>query len=230
MLGYFGGKGDKAPMPGAPNEEDATKPKPRPKRTLFQTSMRPKQEQQEEAEPEFEPEQESEGPSETEIIRDRLRILKKAVGEKKARNEAKVRAVKELHAKQAAYGRDTTQKRAKKAGYVTESEKLMGGRTGYGGLVEVLDKAVDKAADNIKEATLRVTQLTEDVNKGLATRAELKQAMADLDRRIGVAQGISKRISKTRELKGYGEEKKGLSPLWLLLGVGAAYLLLKPKT
>lgn len=60
--------------------------------------------------------------------------LKTQIAELRAKQQErtqKLQAVATLHQKQAAYGRDIEQKRSQQESYATESERLMGGRSGY---------------------------------------------------------------------------------------------------
>ena len=229
MFGYFG-KSYVAPSPSAPpteagnaaqNAEIAVEDRVE-TRPVFEPSF------QREAPESTAPEPKS-APSENDEIRSHLRELQRAVAAKRAKKEAQVKAVRSLHAKQAAYGRDTTQKRAKKAGYVTESEKIMGGQTGYGnyGNYSTLGQTLATAATDVTNATKVVERLTKDVKNGMATKSELAAAMADLDMKIKAATTLGKQAG---ELKGYGEEKKGFSPFLILIALGALYFFfLRPK-
>lgn len=164
-------------------------------------------------------------------IRARLAMIKSTVAAQKAEKDSKLQALHEKQAKQAAYGRDVTQARPKEAGYATESEKIMGGQTGYGnyshlGKYSQLGQPLEQAADNIRRATKVVEQVTKDVKMGMATSSELEVAMADLTKKVKEAQAIEK---STKGLKGYGEETKGWSPFWIVAVIGVLYFLLKPK-
>jgi hypothetical protein len=57
--------------------------------------------------------------------------LRAQVSQEKAEKTGEILRVQNVHRRQSRYTRDTTQARAKKAGYATESEKIMGGQTGY---------------------------------------------------------------------------------------------------
>jgi hypothetical protein len=139
-------------------------------------------------------------------IKSRVVSLQKAVAQKKKQREGKISALKEKHRKQAAYGRDVVRKRAKREGYVTESEKLMGGRSGYYAIVKPKAKPepepepeekpgakpalsgfgmtrfeIQAATNAVKRAAENVKQVTKDVKTGVATKAELEAAIAELE-------------------------------------------------
>lgn len=141
---------------------------------------------------------------------------------------AKVQAIRAMQAKQAAYGRDTVQARPKSAGYATESEKIMGGRTGYGGLAgfgQAEQAAVNQAAIEVRKATSVVEGLTKDVKMGMATKSELEKAMANLDQKIAAAQQISKQYG----LSGYGNTDSKIKPMYLVIGAIILYLVFFKK-
>jgi hypothetical protein len=227
IMGGGGGKGDFEPPPGPPPPPAPTSA-PAPSPQFFPSSRLPAADAaafraEEGVQEEVVAAPSAPAPSsENAMIRSHLRSLQAAVAAKKAKKMAKVKAVQALHAKQAAYGRDTTQKRARKAGYATESEKLMGGRTGYGSYSPYgnFGQAVQQASDEVTKATRVVEQVTKDVKKGMATRSELEAAMADLDAKVKAAEALGHQASA---LKGYGEEEKGINPFIILIAIGALY-------
>jgi len=160
-------------------------------------------------------------------VEKRLRLLKQQIEAKRKEEEERIRRIQEKHRKQAAYGRDIVQARPKAAGYATESEKIMGGRTGYygkpkttGGLGDASVQVVSRAAADLRKATDLVKDLSKAVEMGTATRSELEDAIVDLRIKAARVKSMSK------SLEGYGG--KSMNLFIILAVVGLAFLLLRP--
>ncbi|RJR07549.1 hypothetical protein C4588_06500 [Candidatus Parcubacteria bacterium] len=145
------------------------------------------------------PEEEAPMPlTEEDLIRDQLDRLRASIAAKKAEKEAQVQAVREMQQKQAAYGRDVEQSKPTSAGYATESEKIMGGQTGYAKPVSGLGALSDDVQTITKEVliqTAKVKQLTQDVKAGVVPRSELVLALKELQIKSDRAQQLASQLS-----------------------------------
>jgi len=180
MFGFFG-KGAMVPAPVA--LVDQAQPMP------TEMPLLPE-------EPELEPLPPEPLLTETDIIQEQIAKLRAAVEAKKASKEAQIKAVQDTQKKQAAYGRDVLQLRPEKSGYATESEKIMGGQTGYSkSLGSVSDEELTSVATDVHQATLLVQQLTKDVKAGVASKSELKRALQALQEKSDQAKQLASELS-----------------------------------
>lgn len=159
----------------------------------------------------------------------RLMQLRQAVEAKRRAREAEIQNVREQHWRQSTYGRDTVQNRPDRAGYATESEKLMGGRTGYyqkpapapapAPAIQGLGAAseLNQAAAEVERASEIVKRVTADVKAGIVPRSDLARAIADLNEK-------SKKAKSLTQLSGLSDGIK-YAP-WLLGAVGVAAIAL----
>lgn len=145
----------------------------------------------------------------------KLAQLREAIEAKRMAKEAELQNVREQHWRQATYGRDTVQDRPDRAGYATESEKLMGGRTGYYQKVETpapapapapalqgfgASEELNKATQELNFAAQGVKRLTADVKAGTATKSDLAKAVEDL----------KQKSIRVKELSGFNQ----VEPSW----------------
>lgn len=180
MFGFFG-KGAMVPAPTVPVDQAQATP--------TESFVFPE-------EPELEPLPPEPLLTETDIIQEQIAKLRAAVEAKKASKEAQIKAVQDTQKKQAAYGRDVLQLRPKKAGYATESEKIMGGQTGYStSLGAISDEELTSVAADVHQATLLVQQITKDVKAGIASKSELKRALQSLQEKSDQAKQLASELS-----------------------------------
>jgi hypothetical protein len=82
----------------------------------------------------------------------------------------------------------------------------------------MLGVVIQQAAEDVKEASALVRELTEDVKKGIATKADLAKAIADLEAKAKTASSLTAATEKSlRGLNSFGDAKSKTS-----LGLGAA--------
>lgn len=160
--------------------------------------------------------------------------LKAAIAKAKKARQERVAKIKEHQAKlqkQAAYGRDVVQERPKSAGYATEAEKLMGGSTGYYKAPAKAKAAgfgqmdLDQATRAVQLATNAVEQIEKDVRAGVATKADLAAAIADLNTKVAAVKAKSPGLGSFS-----GMPALNMKTLMVLGAVGVvAYMFMKPR-
>lgn len=119
-------------------------------------------------------------------VKQRINELLARIARKKAENVEVLKSFRDRLAKQISYTRDTVQSRPKHASYATESEKLMGGRSGY------YSRGINgwnglSGNDELVKATDLVKKLSLDVKFGLASKSELSNAIKDLESMVSRA-------------------------------------------
>lgn len=99
-------------------------------------------------------------------------------------------------------------------------------RLGNLSAVQTLAEDVETATDAVAKALEVVKQLSKDVKAGVVPSSDLEQAIIDLQLKAKRAETLSK---AAKGLDGFSGGST-INPLWIMLGLGAFYVLvLRPK-